>query len=180
MFAPGARVAERLVHSSVYLLVIGIIYSASLIAGSVFGVAAEGAGFTSIDAIARLFDHPNGIILGWTHHLVFDLFVGAWIGRDARRHQMPHTAVIPCLLATYVFGPVGLMVYLPLRAIIARSGMGLEERAASGAVGVARLHCGPRTDRPGGIRPSRTGATARPCRLRTQALRPPTKPLTNP
>ena len=62
-----------------------------------------------------LFDHPNGLIVGWTHYLVFDLFVGAWEVRDARRHGIPHLAVIPCLFFTLMLGPVGLALYLAIR-----------------------------------------------------------------
>jgi hypothetical protein len=49
---------------------------------------------------------------------VFDLFVGAWIGRDAIRHQIPHLIVIPCLIGAFMFGPVGLLLYVLLRFML--------------------------------------------------------------
>ena len=124
---PRALLTAHLVHSSIYPLGFGLIYTASLVAGAVFGMSADGVGFTSIEAVAVLFDHPNGVITGWTHYLVFDLFVGAWIGRDARRHHLHHLIVVPCLLGTYVFGPFGLLLYVLLRGLQARTGLRLDE-----------------------------------------------------
>jgi hypothetical protein len=51
------------------------------------------------------------------HYLAFDLFIGAWEVRDSQRMKIPHLLVVPCLLLTFVFGPVGLLMYLTLRGI---------------------------------------------------------------
>lgn len=115
IFLPRSKLTAGVVHSMLYPAVMGAIYVAALGAGIFLGQSADGAGFSSIDGVAAIFDHPNGIIIGWTHYLVFDLFVGAWIGRDAIRSKLPHLAVIPCLLGTFMFGPVGLLGYLLLR-----------------------------------------------------------------
>ena len=53
--------------------------------------------------------------------LVFDLFVGAWEARDAKRQGIPHLALVPCLLATLMFGPAGLLAYLALRGVMRRT-----------------------------------------------------------
>jgi ABA DEFICIENT 4-like len=37
--------------------------------------------------------------------------------RDASRRGIPHLLVIPCLLLTFMFGPIGFMAYYALRAI---------------------------------------------------------------
>ncbi|MEQ8557936.1 MAG: ABA4-like family protein [Henriciella sp.] len=115
VLAPGWRTTQLVVHSGMYPLFLGSIYSICLIASLFFGVSAEGTGFSSIAAVSALFDHPNGVIIGWTHYLVFDLFVGAWIGRDAQRRGLPHLAVAPCLIATFLFGPLGLLAYMLVR-----------------------------------------------------------------
>ena len=49
------------------------------------------------------------------HYLVFDLFIGAWQTRDAARHGIPHGLVVPCLVLTFLLGPIGLLLYLALR-----------------------------------------------------------------
>ena len=112
IFLPRSTVTAAVVHSMFYPALFGMIYVAGLCAAIFFGHSASGAGMSDIGGVMALFDHPNGIIIGWTHYLVFDLFVGAWIGRDAIRHAIPHYLVIPCLMGAFIFGPVGLLLYL--------------------------------------------------------------------
>lgn len=126
IFLPQSRLTAGLVHSMLYPALMGSIYVAALIAGIFFGQATQGAGFDSMTGVMAAFDHPNGIIIGWTHYLVFDLFIGAWISRDSVRHSLPHLAVIPCLLATFLLGPVGLLAYLLLRLVV-RKKISLQE-----------------------------------------------------
>ena len=115
VFAPTWRTTRLVVHSGIYPLVLGSIYAICLIASIFFGLAAEGVGMASIAGVSALFDHPNGVIIGWSHYLVFDLFVGAWIGRDAQRLGLGHLTVAPCMIATFLFGPVGLLAYMLVR-----------------------------------------------------------------
>jgi ABA DEFICIENT 4-like len=76
---------------------------------------AEG-GFGSLADVRRLFDEPYLLLAGWIHYLAFDLFIGGWELRDARRLALPHLLVVPCLVLTFLFGPVGLLTYWALRA----------------------------------------------------------------
>ena len=76
--------------------------------------------FKSLAAAEYSFQTPGMALVGWVHFLAFDLFVGAWIARDARRLRILHLAVIPCLLLTFLMGPVGLFVYLVLRGGLRR------------------------------------------------------------
>jgi hypothetical protein len=55
------------------------------------------------------------VVAGWIHYLIFDLFVGAWEARDARRRGVPHLLLVPCLLFTLMIGPVGLLLYVVVR-----------------------------------------------------------------
>lgn len=131
VLAPGWCTTGLVVHSGLYPLVYGVIYTLCLLASLFFGQSAEGAGFGSIAAVSALFDHPNGVLVGWSHYLVFDLFVGAWIGRDAVRRGLPHLSVAPCLVATFLFGPVGLLAYLLVR-IAQGEGISLFETGKTG------------------------------------------------
>ena len=67
-----------------------------------------------------LFANPFALLAGWVHYLAFDLFIGAWEVRDAQQHQVPHLAVVPCLLLTFLFGPAGLLLYFVLRYALRR------------------------------------------------------------
>ena len=73
-------------------------------------------GFASLGAVSTLFRNPWVLLGGWIHYLAFDLFVGAWEVRDAQRLGLPHISVIPCLLLTFMLGPIGLLVYWILRS----------------------------------------------------------------
>ena len=77
-------------------------------------------GFNSLNAVAYLFQNRNAVLVGWLHYLAFDLFIGAWEIRDAQRVKVPHLAVIPCLLLTFLFGPAGLLLYFLVRSAMKR------------------------------------------------------------
>ena len=72
-------------------------------------------GFGSLNQLHDLFQNPWLLLAGWVHYLAFDLLVGAWECNDAQKRQISHLFVIPCLLLTFLFGPVGFLLYLCLR-----------------------------------------------------------------
>ena len=80
----------------------------------------DGGGFGSLEEVSRLFQNPWMLLAGWIHYLAFDLFVGAWEVRDASRLSVPHAYVIPCLLLTFLAGPVGLLLYFIVRISVVR------------------------------------------------------------
>lgn len=78
--------------------------------------AAEG-GFDSLDNVALLFQSRELLLAGWIHYLAFDLFVGAWEVRTARAEKIRFLLVVPCLILTFLFGPVGFLVFQALRLV---------------------------------------------------------------
>lgn len=56
----------------------------------------------------------------WTHYLVFDMVIGAWIARDAVRLGIPWPVRSVCLILTFLLGPIGFLLHLVARAIKAR------------------------------------------------------------
>ena len=75
----------------------------------------EGGGFDSLANVMTLFSNPEAMLAGWVHYLAFDLFIGAWICRTARADHIVFWLVIPCLALTFLFGPLGLLIFLALR-----------------------------------------------------------------
>jgi hypothetical protein len=73
-------------------------------------------GFSSLAAVARLFDNRWLLLAGWVHYLAFDLFIGAWETRDALARRVPRLLLAPCLLLTFMLGPIGLLCYHAVRA----------------------------------------------------------------
>jgi len=77
-------------------------------------------GFNSLDQVALLFSDRWLLLAGWVHYLAFDLFIGGWEYDDARQRGVPHLAIVPALLLTFLFGPAGFLVYLGTRAVFRR------------------------------------------------------------
>jgi len=109
----GARTrwAASLVSGAVIPLLLGVLYS-YLIAAHWGG---SKGGFGSLAEVAALFSNSWLLLAGWIHYLAFDLFIGSWEVRDARVHNIPFLAVVPCLVLTFLFGPAGLLVYFAIR-----------------------------------------------------------------
>jgi hypothetical protein len=81
---------------------------------------AEG-GFGSLADVTALFQKQELLLAGWIHYLAFDLFIGAWETRDAQRNGLPHLVVIPCLIMTFMLGPIGLLFYFAIRTAKTRA-----------------------------------------------------------
>ena len=81
---------------------------------------AEG-GFGSLADVAALFQKRELLLAGWIHYLCFDLFIGAWELRDSQQHGIPHLVVVPCLIMTFMLGPIGLLFYMVIRSAKLRS-----------------------------------------------------------
>lgn len=73
-------------------------------------------GFDSLPNVMALFTSPEIALAGWIHYLAFDLLIGAWEVRTARREAIPHLLVLPCLVLTFLFGPAGFLLFLGIRA----------------------------------------------------------------
>ena len=72
-------------------------------------------GFGSLAEVRLLFSNDFLLLAGWIHYLAFDLFIGSWEIRDSQKQGIHHFAVIPCLILTFLLGPVGLLCYLAIR-----------------------------------------------------------------
>ena len=76
----------------------------------------------SVAGLRALFMSDGGIVLGWTHYLAFDLFVGLWIARDADANGFSRLVQLPILFFTLMAGPIGLLLWLVIRERRARGG----------------------------------------------------------
>ena len=80
---------------------------------------AEG-GYNTLADVAKLLSNDHILLAGWVHYLAFDLFIGAWIVRDAFNNSIMHLKIIPSLIMTLLVGPVGLLSYVAIRWISLR------------------------------------------------------------
>jgi hypothetical protein len=118
--APRSRLALRAAsHGAVFValsLAYALCFAAALGAGGPLSLGADG--------LRKAMATPRVFLAGWTHYLVFDLFVGAWILRESRRLDVEPR---PFLLLTFLAGPLGLGSFLLRRAWHLRSLGGLGE-----------------------------------------------------
>ena len=108
---PRWRVTRFVVLSGGVSLALAGLYLVLIV---MFFGAAEG-GFDSLANVMKLFTNEWAVLAGWIHYLAFDLFIGAWEVRDAERRGVSHLWVIPCLVLTFLLGPIGLLAYSILR-----------------------------------------------------------------
>ena len=106
---------QRWVAGVATAFVVPAFFASAYIAIVVTQFGRSAGGFSTLPAVATLFGNPWLLLAGWIHYLAFDLFVGSWEVRDARERKIPHLAVVPCLVLTFLFGPAGWLSYVVVR-----------------------------------------------------------------
>ena len=114
--APLSPVWAQRISGLAIPAILSVGYTALMLA---FWSGAEG-GFGSLADVMALFRSPQIVLAGWVHYLAFDMLIGAWVVRTARREGIAHLLVLPCLALTFLFGPTGFITFLALRAVYAR------------------------------------------------------------
>lgn len=64
----------------------------------------------TLTGLRDLFSDDWVFAAAWTHYLVFDMVVGAWIARDSVRLGMPWLLRTVALVLTFLSGPVGFLI----------------------------------------------------------------------
>ena len=116
VFLPRWKWTARLVCPVIIPLLLALLYL-WLVATTLGRTPGD---FNSLAGVGQLFQNPWALLAGWVHYLAFDLFVGSWEVRDAQRVGVHHLLVVPCLVLTFMLGPVGLLLYFALRAGLRR------------------------------------------------------------
>lgn len=75
-----------------------------------------GGGFNTLAGVQQLFTHPMAALAGWVHYLAFDLLIGSLIARKADQLRISRLTQAPILLATFMFGPLGYLLFTLLRS----------------------------------------------------------------
>ncbi len=116
---PRWKFTRLVVLSGAVPLLLSVAYLALIV---LFFGKAEG-GFDSLANVMKLFTNEWAVLAGWIHYLAFDLFIGSWEVRDAQRRGISHLLVIPCLVLTFLFGPIGFLLYTVIKLFIPRKGV---------------------------------------------------------
>lgn len=116
LVAPRWKWTNKIILSGVIPLSLSVAY---LILIVLFFGKADG-GFDSLANVMKLFTNEWAVLAGWIHYLAFDLFVGNWEVKDSQAKGISHWLVIPCLILTFLFGPIGFLLYSILRIFLAK------------------------------------------------------------
>lgn len=76
---------------------------------------------TTLAGLRRVFGDDWVFAAAWTHYLVFDMVVGAWIARESVRLGVAWPLRTVALVLTFLAGPVGFLVHLLTRLASRRS-----------------------------------------------------------
>ena len=81
----------------------------------------EEGGFGSLQDVMLLFKNESAVLAGWVHYLAFDLLIGRWIATDALKNKITKWAVAPCLVFTFMLGPVGFLLYSIVKYFLSKN-----------------------------------------------------------
>ena len=116
LLSPYVKYAMIIIQKGMIPIALSLIYLYLIL--TYFGEA--DGNFSSLDGVKLLFTSDYAVLAGWVHYLAFDLWVGSWEVGDSIKNKIPFWIVIPCLLLTFIFGPIGLLTYLLIRSNINR------------------------------------------------------------
>jgi len=74
---------------------------------------------SSLSGFARGLENLSaaGNLKAYLHYLIVHLICQSWIATDGEANEIPHLLLIPALFFSYVSGPVGLMLYIPIKTL---------------------------------------------------------------
>lgn len=89
----------------------------------IFFFGSAPGGFDSLVHVQQLFTSPWAATAGWIHYLAFDLFIGSWISAQVMGLELPRLALIIILPLTFLFGPIGLLLFFITKLAFSRRGI---------------------------------------------------------
>jgi len=119
ILAPGRRIVS---HVACAVVVPGLLAAAyAVIIGWKLASGPPPGDVTTIAGLRAAFGDDWVFAAAWTHYLVFDMVVGAWIARDAVRLGIPWPLRTVALVLTFLSGPVGFLLHLIVRGTLLRT-----------------------------------------------------------
>lgn len=107
------KVTRFLIDFKIVPIILSILYTIFIIKSMLNGPAMD---FGSLESVMKLFTAENAVLAGWIHYLVFDLLVGMWMLDENKRLELHPLIMAPCLMSTFILGPVGFLIFMAFRA----------------------------------------------------------------
>lgn len=116
-------------------LFLSLIYSLGVLSVLLYPEAEPNpnASFSSLEGVMTIFQDKASVYIGWVHYLAFDALVIRWLVLDSvenkKASNLMHIGiVIPCIILTCLFGPLGFFLYFTLRNLIPEPEMDEKEK----------------------------------------------------
>lgn len=112
---PKWKLTAFLISYKIIPIVLSLVYGVYI----VYGIIANGGmmDFGSLDSVMALFTEENAVLAGWVHYLAFDLLIGMWMITKNREIGLHQILMAPCLLGTFMFGPLGFLLFYIMTSI---------------------------------------------------------------
>jgi hypothetical protein len=123
IFLPNRDITRRVTSTYTVFLVLGALYVVTLIGATTALLTAPRSAppdFTTAEGLAALFANPVGALVVWLHMLTMDLVAGHWIYHEARRLHAPRLLASVTLALAFMFGPLGVLVFVLWRTLAAQ------------------------------------------------------------
>lgn len=123
IFAPRWRLTERVAASPLTVVPVLLVYvtMAVPVAPELWSAVSS----PDIDVFRELTARANGAGAVWAQVIAWDLLIGQWMYHEARRLGVHPAVMGPLLVLTILLSPIGLLVFLVLRAVRKAAGRGL-------------------------------------------------------
>ena len=109
---PKWKVTRFLIDYKIIPLLLAVVYAIYIVMAMLDGPAMD---FGSLESVMTLFTSEEAVLAGWVHYLVFDLLVGMWMLDQNKGLQLHPIIMAPCLILTFMLGPVGFLLFMGIR-----------------------------------------------------------------
>ena len=114
IFLPKWKVTRFFIDYKIIPIALSVIYAIYIAKSLITGGMMD---FGSLKSVMQLFTVENAVLAGWIHYLAFDLLVGMWIVNQNKELNIHPILMAPCLLGSFMLGPVGFLLFMIMRAI---------------------------------------------------------------
>ena len=114
IIVPKWKVTRFLIDYKIVPLLLSLIYAVYIVKAILIGGMMD---FGSLQSVMQLFTQEQAVLAGWIHYLAFDLLIGMWMLNQNKKIGIHQLLMAPCLLGTFMFGPVGFLLFTALKTI---------------------------------------------------------------
>ncbi|MFB8080968.1 ABA4-like family protein [Streptomyces sp. NPDC056013] len=115
IFAPAWRITEHVAASPLTVLPLLVVWA--VLAAPVAPELWTAVSSPDLDTFRDLMALANGAGAIWAQVIAWDLLLGQWMYREARRLAVPPLLMAPLLVLTILLSPLGLPLFLVVRAV---------------------------------------------------------------